>query len=76
MEKYLNAKELGEFLSMSSGTIYYLCHLDLIPYYKIGRLVRFKESEIIEWLSKKKRKGRTNRIPEMDLENGKVRKKA
>jgi excisionase family DNA binding protein len=76
MEKYLNAKELAESLSMSSGTIYYLCHLDQIPHYKIGRLVRFKESEIVEWLSKKKRKGRANTIPEMDLEKGKIRKKA
>jgi len=56
MERLLNIKELSQLLSVKEGTIYAWVHEDLIPYYKLNRLVRFRESEINEWLKKKQRR--------------------
>ena len=67
MEKFLNINELSELLKISKGTLYWYVHIGYIPHYKINRLVRFKEKEIIEWLSKKKCNGRRERIPEIEL---------
>jgi excisionase family DNA binding protein len=56
MERLLNIKELSQLLSVKEGTIYAWVHQDLIPYYKLNKLVRFRESEINEWLKKKQRR--------------------
>jgi len=46
--------EVAEFLNVQVSTIYGWIHKREIPYYKIGRLVKFKGSEIEEWLEKKR----------------------
>jgi len=56
MERLLNIKELSQLLSVKEGTIYAWVHQDLIPYYKLNKLVRFRESEINEWLKTKRHK--------------------
>jgi excisionase family DNA binding protein len=56
MERLLNIKELSQLLNVKAGTIYAWVHQDLIPYYKLNKLVRFRESEINEWLKKKQRR--------------------
>lgn len=68
MNKFLDINELSELLSISKGTLYSWIHEGYIPHYKINRLVRFKEDEIMEWLEKKKYNGRTNRIPDINLD--------
>jgi len=56
MERLLNIKELSQILNVKAGTIYDWVHKDLIPYYKLNKLVRFQESEINEWLQTKRHK--------------------
>ena len=58
MERLLNIKDLSQLLSFKAGTIYGWIHQDLIPYYKLNGLVRFRESEINEWIKKKKHRNR------------------
>jgi excisionase family DNA binding protein len=58
MERLLNIKELSQLLSVKEGTIYTWVHQELIPYYKLNGLVRFRESEINEWIKKKKHRNR------------------
>jgi len=65
MERLLNIKELSQLLIVKAGTIYDWVHKDLIPYYKLNRLVRFRESEINEWL---KTKQKQKRRPYLTLE--------
>ncbi len=55
MERLLDIKALSQLLSVKEGTIYGWIHQGLIPYYKLNGLVRFRESEINEWLKKKQR---------------------
>jgi len=50
MDKFLSAKELSQLLSIKQSTIYFWAHQGIIPYYKIKKLIRFRENEIKEWL--------------------------
>lgn len=68
MHKFLDINELSDILKISKNTIYGWVHIGYIPHYKINRLVRFNEQEIMEWLDKKKHNGRTNRIPDINLD--------
>lgn len=70
MERYLDIKELSEILGIKTSTIYGWVHEGYIPHIKFRRLVRFKESQILEWLKDKDREGRTSRIPRLVLDNG------
>ena len=56
MEKLLNVKDLSQLLCVKQSTIYDWVHQGIIPYYKVNKLVRFRESEINEWLKKKQRR--------------------
>jgi len=58
MEKLLKVEQVADLLQVSKSTIYDWTHTDYIPYYKLSSGVRFKESEIDKWLSKKRIKGR------------------
>jgi len=51
MEKLLTVDELAQVLLVKKSTIYQWRHLGLIPYIKVGRLVRFREKDIQKWLS-------------------------
>jgi excisionase family DNA binding protein len=50
MDKFLSVKELSQLLSIKQSTIYFWAHQGIIPYYKIKKLIRFREEEIKEWL--------------------------
>lgn len=50
MEKLLTIDELAKALKVKKSTIYQWVHLGLIPYIKVGRLLRFKEGNIQKWL--------------------------
>ena len=60
MERILTLKDLSEWLQVSPSTIYQWTHMSYIPHYKLGRGVRFKPSEVVKWLAKRKKKGRNS----------------
>jgi len=52
--RYLSIKELSEYLGLTTKTLYvWVCHKK-IPYFKLGRLVKFDLREIEDWMAKKK----------------------
>lgn len=53
MEKLLTAEEIAELLQVKVSTIRDWTHTNFIPHIKFGRLVRFKESDINEWLEER-----------------------
>jgi excisionase family DNA binding protein len=55
MESYLDTKGLEEFTSIKAATIRKFVQLDKIPYTKVGRLVRFRTSQIEAWLLERER---------------------
>jgi excisionase family DNA binding protein len=58
MERYVNLKEIAEFLAVSPNTVYYWISIDFIPHYRLPKGVRFKTSEIERWMSRRKKIGR------------------
>lgn len=51
---------------MKLSTIYQWTHIGYIPHFKLGRFVRFKESDVMEWLESKARNGRSKRAIEVE----------
>jgi excisionase family DNA binding protein len=50
MEKLLTIKELAEALRIEKGTLYVWTCKRRIPFCKVGHTIRFKWSEIEEWM--------------------------
>jgi excisionase family DNA binding protein len=53
--EFLNIQEVSQYLGIKAGTLYALAESRAIPPYKIGRLVRFRKSEIDHWMLGNKR---------------------
>lgn len=64
MEKLINTKELAERLGVSPYTIIGWVHRKTVPYIKVGKCTRFKESQIERWMLK-----RTKESQEVEFEN-------
>lgn len=52
--RYMSIEELADFLELSTSYIYKLTCAKAIPFYKIGKVLRFNQNEIIAWLEGKK----------------------
>jgi len=52
--RFLSIDELSQYLGIKKSTLYvWTCHKE-IPYFKVGRLVKFDLPEIQGWLKKRK----------------------
>lgn len=60
MERLLTVEQLSELIQISRSTLYEWTHCGFIPHYKFPKGVRFKETEVDDWLKKKQRKGRNS----------------
>jgi excisionase family DNA binding protein len=58
MEKLLTIHELSQITQFSRRTIYDWTHINFIPHYKFPKGIRFKLSEVENWLKKRKINGR------------------
>jgi len=52
-KKFLNIKDLSEYLGVTINTLYAWVNQRKIPYLKMGRLVRFDREKIEEWVESK-----------------------
>jgi len=50
MEKLLTARQVSDLLEVKVDTVYDWVSRGLIPYVKLGRLVRFKKQELFRWV--------------------------
>lgn len=67
MKSLIDINALAEKLCVKPMTIYGWIHEGVIPHLKLGRLVRFDEDMIEEWLNNRKIKGRTHRALDIKL---------
>ena len=71
MKEILNIDELSEYLSIKKSSLYSKVEMKEIPFYRIGRLLRFKKAEIDHWLEKSRvapshiRKSQSKSYPEL-----------
>jgi excisionase family DNA binding protein len=55
-ERFLTMEEVGNLIGLDRSTIYNWKRQGLLPHYKIGkRAVRFKLTEILQWLGTQKK---------------------
>jgi excisionase family DNA binding protein len=55
VERYINIKGVCEITKLKEPTIRKYISGDLIPYVRVGRLIRFRESQIEAWLLSKEK---------------------
>ncbi|MBU1006662.1 MAG: helix-turn-helix domain-containing protein [Candidatus Omnitrophica bacterium] len=60
MQNLLTPKQLSDLLQIKLPTVYKWAHYGYVPFVKIGKLLRFKESKVEEWLKKRERRGRSS----------------
>lgn len=48
-EPFFDVTALAEYLHIDESWIYQQVHLRKIPFYKLGKYVRFRKSEIEQW---------------------------
>ena len=58
MEKLLTVDNLCELLQVKRGLVYKWVHYGYVPHIKIGTILRFRETQIETWISKRGTKGR------------------
>jgi len=58
VNKLLTPVEIAELLGVRESTIYQWTHQGFIPHVKLGRFVRFRESNISKWLDQRQETGR------------------
>ena len=55
MEKrFLNVGDVAEYLGVEPSTVYAWVHTRQIPFYKVGRLVKFKQEQVDRWIESKR----------------------
>ena len=55
MKEWMNISELSEYLSIKAKTLYALAGKREIPHYRVNRLLRFRKSEIDQWMEEKRK---------------------
>jgi excisionase family DNA binding protein len=64
-KELLNTAQVAEWLHVKESTIRKWVHYGYVPHVKLGRCVRFQESEIEKWLHERAEKGRATLAPEI-----------
>lgn len=60
-DRLLSITELAELLGVSVATVRWWLHQGTAPdYFKIGRRVKFRESDVERWLEARRRSGSTD----------------
>ena len=50
-ERLMTAGEVASYLCCSLSTVRRMVQRDMVPHYRLGKLVRFRRSEIDAWLA-------------------------
>jgi excisionase family DNA binding protein len=53
-EMIMSAKEVAEYLNLDLDIVYNRCAKGQIPFYKVGKLYKFRKSELMEWMARQK----------------------
>ena len=54
-DRFFDIAELSKYLSIKPSTLYSYVEAGLLPSYRIGKLVRFRQSDIDRWIETRKR---------------------
>jgi hypothetical protein len=51
-ERIMSAKDVAGFLKLDLNVVYAKCASKQIPHFKMGKLYKFKKSDILKWVEK------------------------
>ena len=54
-EEMIGINEACEILSLAKPTVYALVQANKIPYYQPGKMLKFKRTELMEWMEKSRK---------------------
>ena len=54
-EKIMSVKEVTSFLAIDEDKIYRMCKKGELPHLKMGKLLKFRKSELITWRKKRRK---------------------
>ena len=57
----IGINEACEILSLAKPTVYALVQANKIPYYQPGKMLKFKRTELMEWMEKSRKNRLTKR---------------
>ena len=64
----LTVEQLSEFLQVSVSTIYKWTHFGYVPHFQLtGGCIRFDKKQILRWLKKKQKKGRSSYLVHVNM---------
>ena len=66
-ESFIDVDDLADFLKTKKRTAYHFITTQDVPHYRVGRLLRFKLSEIEHWM--RTNKSEKFNLPYNELEN-------
>jgi excisionase family DNA binding protein len=69
LEELISPKELCKLLKVSKPWPYVMVKRGILPCYKMGALVRFKRSDIEDYLQRSRLEGRRSRIIKNSLDD-------
>jgi len=55
LKEFLTIGELSKYLNLKRSTLYGLVESGELPHYKIGRLIRFRKSDVDRWMEDHRR---------------------
>jgi excisionase family DNA binding protein len=61
-DELMDVKGLAAYLNVNKQWIYEKTHLNVIPYYKVGKYPRYRKSKIDEWLLEKQNRNNIKRV--------------
>ena len=65
-KELMNTAQVAEWLNVKESTIRKWTHYGFIPHVKLGRCVRFMESDIERWIKERSEKGRSSMTPDIN----------
>jgi len=61
-DELMDVKALADYLKVKKQWVYDKTHMNIIPYYKVGKYPRYKKSKIDEWLLEKENRNNARRV--------------
>ncbi len=61
-DELMDVQGLADYLKVKRQWVYEKTHLNIIPYYKVGKYPRYRKSKIDEWLLEKENRNNTKRL--------------
>ena len=53
-ETFMNVKDVARFLKVETAVVYAACSKGEIPFLRIGKLYKFKKTDVLKWLERRK----------------------